>query len=372
MIVEYDNGAAPASPSREYIYAGSQLLATIDSSGTKYHMNDHLSPRLTTDSGGNKIGEQGHYPFGDSWYSQSTTTKWQFTSYEHDSESGNDYAMMRSYVNRVGRFSSADRLAGSLGDPQSLNRYAYSGDDAINLTDPSGNFYGPGMPFFGAGDDARGLVNWFGAGVEDINAEAQIFARTGGGGGGPLNLGPAPQPPPPPISDACKKALQTAGVGGSLAASVLGAVTAQWVALQAAANYQGIDPSILASVAIRESGMRNVPQQGGPGHGHGEFQLDENTYGSPIPGWAYNPQFAAVAAAGQLRMNARYFQVRGYGPWGQLAGALHAYNHGFQDLGPLRGVDDSGLSQFADRGTANNNYVSNVLAIARECFGFPQ
>src|SRR5713101_6555348 len=118
-------------------------------------MNEHLSEGLTTESVGNTIGEEGLFAFGDSWNSQSTTTKWQFTSYEHDSESGNDYAMMRSYVNRVGRFSSADRLAGSLGDPQSLNRYAYSGDDAINLTDPSGNFYGPGMPFFGAGDDAR-------------------------------------------------------------------------------------------------------------------------------------------------------------------------------------------------------------------------
>src|SRR5258708_5207455 len=32
---------------------------------------------------------------------------------ERDSESGNDYAMMRSSVNRLGRFSSPDLLAGS-------------------------------------------------------------------------------------------------------------------------------------------------------------------------------------------------------------------------------------------------------------------
>ena len=157
--------------------------------------------------------------------------------------------------------------------------------------------------------------------------------------------------------------------------SVLAKITSQWGILTAAGNYQGVDPSILASVAIRETGhygLASIPQQGGPGHGHGEFQLDENTWGSPIPSWVYNPQFAAVAAAGQLRMNAEYFQRRGYGPWGQLAGALHAYNHGFQDLGPLRGVDSSGLSAFADRGTWGNNYVSNVIAIARECFGFPR
>jgi RHS repeat-associated protein len=46
-----------------------------------------------------------------------------FTSYERDSESGNDYAQARYYVSRLGRFSSTDPLAGNTGDPQSLNRY---------------------------------------------------------------------------------------------------------------------------------------------------------------------------------------------------------------------------------------------------------
>jgi len=40
VIAEYDNGAAPGSPSREYIYSGgpegSGLLAKIDSSGTRH------------------------------------------------------------------------------------------------------------------------------------------------------------------------------------------------------------------------------------------------------------------------------------------------------------------------------------------------
>jgi hypothetical protein len=40
-----------------------------------------------------------------SWwrYLSSTTTKWQFTTYERDAESGNDYAMARVYINRCGR-----------------------------------------------------------------------------------------------------------------------------------------------------------------------------------------------------------------------------------------------------------------------------
>jgi RHS repeat-associated protein len=55
------------------------------------------------------VGQQGHYhPFGESWYAQNTTTNWQFTSYERDSESTNDYAMARFYANSLGRFSSPD------------------------------------------------------------------------------------------------------------------------------------------------------------------------------------------------------------------------------------------------------------------------
>src|SRR2546428_13768521 len=79
----------------------------------------------------------GHFPFGESWYN-ATNDKLLFTSYEHDSESGNDYAMARSYVNRLGRFSSADPLSGSISDPQSLNRYDYVADDPTDLVDPQG------------------------------------------------------------------------------------------------------------------------------------------------------------------------------------------------------------------------------------------
>ncbi len=46
--------------------------------------------------------------------------------------------MMRSYVNRLARFSSPDLLSGSTGDPQSLNRFNYALNDPLNLADPSG------------------------------------------------------------------------------------------------------------------------------------------------------------------------------------------------------------------------------------------
>jgi RHS repeat-associated protein len=84
------------------------------------------------------VGQQGHYPFGESWYATSTTTKWQFTSYERDSESTLDYALLRYQCSRLGRFMTPDRVAGSNANPQSLNRYAYVGNNPVNFVDPLG------------------------------------------------------------------------------------------------------------------------------------------------------------------------------------------------------------------------------------------
>ena len=137
VIAEY-TGTTPTL-SKEYIYAGSQLLATLSNTGIPtYHHPDHLSARVNTDSAGAVAGQQGHYPFGESWYSINTTTKWQFTTYERDSESGLDYAMFRYDSTRLGRFATPDPLAGTIWNPQSLNRYSYVLNDPVNLVDPLG------------------------------------------------------------------------------------------------------------------------------------------------------------------------------------------------------------------------------------------
>ncbi len=138
VLAEYVNGAAPTAPAREYIYSGSALLAKIEAGATSYSLADHLSTRMFTDGNGASLGQQGHFPFGDPWYDTLGSNKWKFTTYERDSESQNDYAMARFYVNRDGRFTSPDPLGGSVGNPQSLNRYAYGANDPINSIDPTG------------------------------------------------------------------------------------------------------------------------------------------------------------------------------------------------------------------------------------------
>jgi len=136
-IAEYVNG----SLSQENVYFGNQLLATHEGTSLTYHHPDHLSIRLRTDSSGNVLAYQGHYPFGETWHNTAAPHKWMFTSYERDSESGNDYALHRYHGSRLGRFSTPDPVPGEeAAEPQGLNRYAYVASDPVNRTDPEGLF----------------------------------------------------------------------------------------------------------------------------------------------------------------------------------------------------------------------------------------
>jgi RHS repeat-associated protein len=146
VVAEYENGAGVTSPTREHIYLGSQLLAKSEGGTLTYYHQDHLSNRVMTNTSGSITAQSGHFPFGENWYARDgsgssvTPDKLKFTSYERDAESGNDYAIFRAYINRFGRFSSKDPIAGFLENPQSLNLFAYTLNDPIGLSDPLGLF----------------------------------------------------------------------------------------------------------------------------------------------------------------------------------------------------------------------------------------
>jgi RHS repeat-associated protein len=140
VIAEYANGAPANSPTIEYV----GRLAAFSGGTTTYFYHDHLSNRFLANSSGTVTGTLAQFPFGEIT-SGSFPTKWAFTNYERDNaagDSGLDYAYARFYSNRFGRFMSMDPLSGKLGNPQSLNRYAYSANDPINKIDPTGMFTG--------------------------------------------------------------------------------------------------------------------------------------------------------------------------------------------------------------------------------------
>jgi RHS repeat-associated protein len=159
-----------------------RVVAWRDSSGgVYYYFADMLgSTRVVTDASGNTCFNADYYPYGqENDYSTSCSPRYKFTGYEFDSETGNYYAGVypesvvgaRYYDPRRGRFMSPYPLGGTVGNPQSLNRYAYVVNDPENLTDPSGER--PHPEYYEYGLDMAVLSGEF----------------IGGGGGGGSVLG---------------------------------------------------------------------------------------------------------------------------------------------------------------------------------------
>jgi RHS repeat-associated protein len=171
-----------------YYFLGGQRVA-MKKAGTLYYLlTDRLGSTsvVTTQSGG-VVAQQLYKPWGEArWISGTLPTDRKFTgqrSEEATLGSLYDYGA-RAYSPRLGRFLSADPIVPAPGDPQSLNRYAYTLNNPLRYTDPSGHCIGPFLPLciqaatwaaaltvsaevyygphaeaalFGAGPDSRGL-----------------------------------------------------------------------------------------------------------------------------------------------------------------------------------------------------------------------
>jgi soluble lytic murein transglycosylase-like protein len=124
-----------------------------------------------------------------------------------------------------------------------------------------------------------------------------------------------------------------------------------------AANSNGIDPSLLASIGIRESGLQNIAQSGGMGRG--VFQVDLGADPNVSTAQAFDANFSANFAANMLGTATQALQGQGYSAQMGTAGAVRQYNAGTRYLNSKMKQGIAGL----DRGTTGNNYVSNVLAI---------
>ena len=129
--------------------------------------------------------------WGAGQYNSNSTTKWHFTAYERDSESGNDHATFRYHVNRLGRFSSVDPVRPRGVQPQSFNRYAYVASDPIDRKDPRGLMYldypGGPVPVDSAGcpyDSALDALLDYGIGIYEYMSDFPGCPTTGAGGGG--------------------------------------------------------------------------------------------------------------------------------------------------------------------------------------------
>jgi RHS repeat-associated protein len=140
------------------------------------------------------IARQSHLPFGEAIGGSGQQDKHHFTNYERDGETGTDYAVNRQYSQTTGRFMRPDPMPGSIQDPQSLNKFAYVGDDPINRVDPAGLFAIPVLSCrsevrfdweYTLDGGPRGTVQFTGRETCEITwIEMGPMPTTGGGGGG--------------------------------------------------------------------------------------------------------------------------------------------------------------------------------------------
>jgi len=154
LIAEFDG--ATGNLKKEYVYGGATLITieptAVNANGTQYTTSDNLgSPRVITNSLGSVVSRHDYMPFGEEIFAGTggrtaamgfgvaDGNRKKFTGYERDTETGLDFAQARYFSSTQARFTSADSVLGSIGNPQSLNRYAYVGNNPLSFSDPTGH-----------------------------------------------------------------------------------------------------------------------------------------------------------------------------------------------------------------------------------------
>lgn len=172
-IAETDStGSTTNANYHEYVFMAGRRIASRDGLGNvNYYYADALGSTVAmVDGSGNACYETTYTPYGEEHATlTSCSTNYKFAGYEQDQETGLYYAFARYYNPRLGRFMSADPLRGDIGNPQSLNRYAYVLNNPLNAVDPTGMSV----------DMTPG-----GCPPENISCESSTGEIVGGGNGG--------------------------------------------------------------------------------------------------------------------------------------------------------------------------------------------
>ena len=126
--------------SAKYYYLGGQRIAMRRGSTLTYLHGDHLgSASLTTNTSGAKVSIMRYLPYGGLRVGGMPADR-RFTGQREETGLGfYDYGA-RQYDPALGRFLQADTLVPNPGNPQSLNRYAYTLNNPLRYTDPSGHY----------------------------------------------------------------------------------------------------------------------------------------------------------------------------------------------------------------------------------------
>ena len=135
-----------------------QKKAFVETSNTLsfIHQDNLGSVALVTDRDGNVVSRNTYYPYGATRSSEglSPTDKGYTGQVSDIDQTGLLFYNARYYDPAIAKFTQADKA----GD--TLNKYAYVGNNPINDTDPSGNMVEPPMADFGEGSGGGRSIGW--------------------------------------------------------------------------------------------------------------------------------------------------------------------------------------------------------------------
>lgn len=194
-----------------YIYAGDQLVATVEGSGTatstRYIHADHLgSTNVVTNASGTPVQVLDYYPYGSiRMETGSDVSSREFIGQMTDEATNLSYLNARYFDSVRGQFLSRDPAHIATGnqqqiseitgfsqqsylkDPQSLNSYMYARSNPIIFKDPAGKWVEVSGSIYVPGRGFSAGIRFDGGGID--------FFMSGGfghGGGGGLELAWAP------------------------------------------------------------------------------------------------------------------------------------------------------------------------------------
>ena len=134
---------------KTYIYANSQILAQHTGKHDQpryFYLHDRLgSVRQVINNAGAVVNCYTYDPWGlpvGNETQETISNMYRFASYVWDEEISQYHCYRRQYDPVLARFSSRDPVPGSYEQPMTLHKYLYCGNDAINRTDPRGEYWG--------------------------------------------------------------------------------------------------------------------------------------------------------------------------------------------------------------------------------------